>query len=73
MRRQRWREGTSIAKARAVTVLPPKLSRYPAVTSLFSEYRRGTTENGSTTPDALPDKVEPVRFADILEAALVLR
>jgi hypothetical protein len=56
-----------------VTVLPPKLSRYAVVASLFLKYDRGTTENGSTTPDALPDKVEPVRFADILEAALVLR
>jgi hypothetical protein len=53
-------------------MLPPRLSRYPAVTSLFSEYGRGTTENGSTTPDALQDKVEPVPVADIL-AALVLR
>jgi hypothetical protein len=72
MRRQRWREGTSIAKARAVTVLPPKLSRYAVVASLFLKYDRGTTENGSTTPDALQDKVEPVPVADIL-AALVLR
>jgi hypothetical protein len=55
-----------------VTVLPPKLSRYAVVASLFLKYDRGTTENGSTTPDALQDKVEPVPVADIL-AALVLR
>ena len=41
-----------------MTVLPPKLSRYAAVASLFLKYGRGTTENGSTTPDALARELE---------------
>jgi hypothetical protein len=48
------------------------LSRYAAVASLCLKYGRVKTENGSTTPDALPDKVEPVPVADILAAALVV-
>lgn len=39
-------------------MLPPKLSRYAAVASLFLKYGRGATENGSTTPEALACDLE---------------